>query len=88
MFKVFGHFLKYLFVREKGREGETEEEKHQSVASHMLPIRDLDYNPSMCPDWDLIQQPFGLWYNTQPIEPHQSGYFLKIFAALISFSPV
>ena len=47
-------FLKkfYLFIfREKGKEGETEEEKHQCVvASPVPPAGDLAHNPGMCPD--------------------------------------
>ena len=44
----------YLFIfRQKGREGEREEEKHQCVvASHVAPTGDLACNPGMCPDWD------------------------------------
>ena len=56
-----------------GREGQREGEKHQLVASHMSPTRDLVHNPSMCPDWESNQQPFGLQASAQPTEPHQSG---------------
>ena len=47
----------YLFIfRERGREGEREGEKHQSVvASHRPPTGDLAHNPGMCPDWKFNQ---------------------------------
>ena len=52
-------FLKvfYVFIfRDRGREGEREEEKHQCVvASHTLPTGDLAHNPGMCPDWEWNQ---------------------------------
>ena len=38
------------FFREKGKEGEREEEKHRLVASHMLPTGNLACNPDKCPD--------------------------------------
>ena len=43
--------------RERVREGEREEEKHQwgGVASHMPPTGDLACNPGMCPDWESNQ---------------------------------
>ena len=43
----------YLFILEKGREGETEGKKHQCVvASCMAHTGDLAHNPGMCPDWE------------------------------------
>ena len=44
----------YSFIfRERGREGEREEEKHQClVASCIPPTGDLACNPGMCPDWN------------------------------------
>ena len=63
----------FLF-RERGREGEREEEKHHCVvASHVPPTGDLASNPGMCPDWELNWQPFGLQTSAQSIEPHQLG---------------
>ena len=63
----------YLFL-ERGREGEREGEKHQCVvASHVPPNKGLAYNPGMCPDRELNQQPFGSQASTQPTEPHQPG---------------
>ena len=49
------------------------QEKHQSVASHKPPAGDLVHNPGMCLDWELNQQPFGLWDNAQATKPHQLG---------------
>ena len=60
--------------REKGREGEREEEKHQCVvASHEPPAGDLAHNPGMCPDWESNQGPLGWQAGTQPTKPHQPG---------------
>ena len=43
----------YLFYRERGREGEREEEKHQCVvASCTPPTGDPAHNLGMCPDWE------------------------------------
>ena len=52
-------FLKSLFIfRERGKEGEREEEIHQCVvASCMPPAGDLACNPGMCPDWELNHDP-------------------------------
>ena len=47
-FKIF-----YLFILERGREGEREGEKHQCVVASCLPSTgDLACNPGMCPDWE------------------------------------
>ena len=51
-------FLKILFIyfRQREREGEREEERHQCMlASHTSPTGDLTCNPGMCPDWELNQ---------------------------------
>ena len=44
----------YLFIfLEKGREGESEGEKHPCVvASCVPPTRGLAHNPGMCPNWE------------------------------------
>ena len=65
----------YLFIfRERGREGEREGEKHQSVvAFHAPPTGDQAHNPGMCPDWESNQQPFGLQSGAQSTELHQPG---------------
>ena len=54
----FKILFNYLYTKGKGgREGE----KHQCVVSfYAPPTGDLAYNPGMCPDWELNQQPFGL----------------------------
>ena len=60
--------------RERGREGEREGEKHQYVVvSGAPPTGDLAWNPGMCPDWELNQQPFGSQPGAQSTEPHQPG---------------
>ena len=50
------------------------------VASHTPPIGDLAYNPGLCPDWELNQQPFGSQASTKSTEPYKPGpnaIFLK-----------
>ena len=78
-------FKRFLFIlRERGREGEREGEKHQCVvASHTSPSGDLASNPGMCPDWESNQQHFGLQAHDQSTEPHWPGpYFLTILIIL------
>ena len=63
--------ISFIDFRERGREGEGEGKKHQRVvASH------LACNPSMYPDWELNQRPFGSQAGTQSTEPHQPGSIL------------
>ena len=46
----------FIYFRERAREGEREQEKHQCVvASPVPPSGDLACNPGMCPD----QEPKG-----------------------------
>ena len=45
----------------------------------MPPTGDLAWNPGMCPDWELIQQPFGSQAGTQSTETHQPGLNLFVF---------
>ena len=67
----------YLFITERGREGEREGEKHQYVvASHVPPTGDLAHNPRVCPDWESNQRPFYLQAGAQSTEPHQPGLIL------------
>ena len=81
-FKILLITFIYLFIyRQRGREGEREEEKRQCVvASQVPPVGDLASNPGMCPDWESNQQPFGSQSSAQSTEPHQAepnGYILK-----------
>ena len=55
------------------------QEKHQSVASHMPPTKDLAHNPGMCTDQESNQQPVALWDNAQPTEPCQLGQECFLF---------
>ena len=65
----------YFIFRQRGREGEREGEKYQCVVdSSVPPIGDLAGNPSMCPDWEWSQQPFGSPAGTSSTEPHQPGW--------------
>ena len=69
----FRRFYVFIF-REKGGEGEREGEKHQCVVNSRPPATgDLACNTSMCPDWELNWQCFGLQAHTQSTELHQPG---------------
>ena len=70
----------YLFIfRERGREGETEGEKHECfVASHVPPTGDLVHKPGMWPDRELNQWPFGSQAGTQSTKPYQPGQLFVI----------
>ena len=60
--------------RQRGREGERKGEKHQCVvASHAPLTGDLAYNPGMCPDWELNQQPFGSQAGTHRLSHISQG---------------
>ena len=77
LFYFFKDFI--YFFRERGKEGETEGEKHQCVvASCSPPTRGLDCNPGMCPDWELNWQPFGSQAHAQSAELHQPGPYVFI----------
>ena len=80
-FHSFFFFFKTLFIfRERGREGEREEEKHQCVvASYMPPTGDLVNNPGMCPDGEI--EPATLWFaaRTQSTELQWPGLSLPLF---------
>ena len=71
-------FFSLLFIfREKGREGEREERKHQCVvASHVALTGDLVCNPGMCPDWELNQQSFGSQPAINPLSYTPRAAFL------------
>ena len=61
-------------IRERGREGEREGEKHQCVvASGVPPTGDLAGKPGMHPEWESNRRPFGSQACTQSTEPHQPG---------------
>ena len=49
---------------------------------------DQTCNPGMCPDLESNQQNFGLWDDTQPSEPHWSGFnlFLDFFSPIHFFN--
>ena len=68
--------LKILFIyfRERGREGEREEEKYQCmVASHVAPTGNLVHNPGMWSDWELNQQPFDSQPELNPLSYTSQG---------------
>ena len=68
-------------VRETGREGGREREKHQCVViSRVPPTGDLACNPGMCPDWESNLWLFSLQAGTQSTESHQPGHYIILFA--------
>ena len=86
---IKGNFLKrfYLFVfKERGREGETEGDKHQCERKTSMQERKINHlpllcsptgywthNPGMFPDQASDWWFFTLWNDDQRNEPHQSG---------------
>ena len=89
LFPWFLYILLSLFIfiivktlvifRERGREEEREEEKHQCVfVSRTPPTGDLAWNPGVCPDWESNWQPLGLLAHAQLTEPQQPEQFLYI----------
>ena len=56
------------------------------VASQVFSTGDLAGNPSMCPDWESNQHPFGLQAGAQSTEPHQPGLYLLSY--LFTFQEV
>ena len=76
----FFFFKIFIYLRERGREGEREGDEHWSVACHTPPIGDLGWNPSMCPDWESNQRRFSFQAGAQPTEQQQPG-LCKLFTA-------
>ena len=69
----------YLFILREG-EGRKKRgrnidvrEKHQLVASCTHPDWRLNTQPEHVPNWASKQQPFALWEDIEPTEPHQLG---------------
>ena len=57
--QVFQKIL-FIYFRQRGREGEREEEKHQCVVAFHPPSHwglDLAHNPGMCPAWESTGDP-------------------------------
>ena len=83
VWEVFFYFFLrfYLFIfRQRGREREIEQEKHQCVVTSCAPpTGDLVCHPGTCPDWELNQPPFPSLSITQSSEPHQAGRFSSKF---------
>ena len=74
-------FLKILFIfKERGREGERGEVKHQYVVASCAPsTEDLACNPGMCPDGESNQWHFGSQAHAQFTELHQPEPNRKVF---------
>ena len=87
---IFFKKILFIYFRERGRDGERErnidvQKKYQLVASCTPPTGNQAHNPGMCPDWESNQWPFGLWDDTQPTEPHQSGLNFNYLLMMFSF---
>ena len=71
---IFVKNYTYFIFRQRGRKGEREGEKHQSVVSSCTPPHwDLAQIPGMCWYWESNQWPCGSQAGTQSTEPHQPG---------------
>ena len=72
----------FIYLLERRKKGEREGEKHQYVvASCVPPTGNLAHNPSMCPDWELNQQPVGLQPVLSPL-----SYTSQVFARFLVLS--
>ena len=85
--KIFlNKFLNLFIFRYRGKEREREGEKLRHVRGTSISCFlhasqwGQAHNPGMCPDQESNQQPFALWDDAQPTQPHQSGlnYYLLI----------
>ena len=54
----------------------------------MPPAGNLACSQGICPDGELNQQPFCLWDDAQPTEPHQSGLYIIFVKAIDLANPV
>ena len=78
LFLFFRRFNLFFFFRKRkgGRKRERNidvQRIHWSVASHSPPTGELAGNPSMRPDWESNQRPFGSQAGTLSTEPHSQG---------------
>ena len=78
-----GFYNIYLFLgRGEGREEEGEKHRcEREILTSCFPYvpqpppdQDQTCNPGKCPDQELNQQPFALWNDARPTEPHCSGH--------------
>ena len=75
---IFLRFILFIF-RERGREGEREGEKHQSIASCTPRTEDLACNPGVCPDWNCIGNLLVCGLMPKPLShtsQSMTGYFV------------
>ena len=76
--KNFKNGFTYLIFRERGKEGDRERETSISYLD-ALQTGTKSATTGMRPHWESNQQPFTLWDNAQPTEPHQSGQNNTLF---------
>ena len=69
--------------RERGREGQTEGEKHGLVAFQMHPDLGGICNLSTSPDQKSNWRPFGLWHDAQPTKPPRPGRSATLLMMLL-----
>ena len=83
-FHAYSFFQIFTFFRERRREGERGGEKHQCVVASCAPhTGDLAHNLSMCPEWELNQQPFVCRQVLNPLS-HTSQVPISILFHLVS----
>ena len=77
----------YLFLeREEGRVKKMGRNIHVWLPLVCPPTGELTRIPSMCPEWELNQRPFGSQAGTQSTEPHQPGHECSSFKGDFAFS--
>ena len=81
-FLIFKNIYLFLKVGRKGRDTSLCE-REISITSLHVPNRGLACNSGMCPDRKLNWQPFGLWDDAQPIEPHLKGVRQFLIAGIV-----
>ena len=85
-------FFFFFWKREKGERGRKRGgkvwcidvwEKHQLVASHMPPTRDLAHNRGTCPDWELNSWPLVCGVTPNPLSRTSQGRGLTLYGDFI-----
>ena len=73
LFWIISFFKEFYLSFREGREGERERNINVWLPLMHATPPNLACYPSMCPDWELNQQPFGSQASAQSTELHQPG---------------